>query len=327
MFFLGNMMNVASYFSKISATEVLLASVVFSVVFLIFKSYSQRVPPGTKRMPGPFPLPLIGNILSLSKNPHLSLTKMSEVYGDVLQIQIGTKPVLVLSGLETIRQALIKQAEVFMGRPDLFTFRLIGDGQSLTFSHDSGEVWKARRRLAQNALKTFAISPSLTSSGTSLLEEHISKEAEYLVRKFQQLIEEQGEFDPYRYVVVSVANVVCAICFGRRYNHDDQNFLDIVNLTDEFGAAAASGNPADFIPILQYLPSRTMKRFVDINKKFVDFTQKIVHEHYQTYDKVRAQYKHISHTQYYIMFCTVYGRQILYEESFAILHKKKYLRK
>ncbi|XP_040198890.1 cytochrome P450 1A5 [Rana temporaria] len=280
----GNMMNVASYF-KISATEVLLASVVFSVVFLIFKSYSQRVPPGTKRMPGPFPLPLIGNILSLSKNPHLSLTKMSEVYGDVLQIQIGTKPVLVLSGLETIRQALIKQAEVFMGRPDLFTFRLIGDGQSLTFSQDSGEVWKARRRLAHNALKTFAISPSLTSSGTSLLEEHISKEAEYLVRKFQQLIEEQGEFDPYRYVVVSVANVVCAICFGRRYNHDDQKFLDIVNLTDEFGAAAASGNPADFIPILQYLPSRTMKRFVDINKKFVDFIQKIVHEHYETYDK------------------------------------------
>ncbi|XP_072258294.1 cytochrome P450 1A1 [Pyxicephalus adspersus] len=278
------MISLISYFSGLSATEVLLASVVFSVVYLILKSYRKRVPSGTKPMPGPFPLPLIGNLLSLSKNPHLSLTKMSESYGDVLQIQIGTKPVLVLSGLETIRQALLKQGDVFLGRPDLFTFRLIGDGQSLTFSPDSGEVWKARRRLAHNALKTFATAPSFTSN-TSLVEEHISKEAEYLVRKFQQLIEEKGEFDPYRYIVVSVANVICAMCFGTRYNHDDQNFLDLVNLTDEFGAAAASGNPADFIPILQYLPNQTMKKFVEVNKKFTSFTQNIVHQHYKTYDK------------------------------------------
>lgn len=278
------MTNLASYLSGTSTTELLLVSVVFCVVFLILKSYTQRVPRGTKKLPGPFPLPFIGNLLSLSKNPHLSLTKMSETYGDVFQIQIGTKPVLVLSGLETIRQALLKQGDAFLGRPDLFTFRLIGDGQSLTFSQDSGEVWRARRRLAHNALKDFAISPSLTTSGISLVEEHISKEAEYLVRKFQQLIEEKGEFDPYRYMVVSVANVICAMCFGRRYNHDDQSFLDIVNLTDEFGAAAASGNPADFIPILQYLPNRTMKNFIEVNKKFTSFTQKIVHEHYRTYD-------------------------------------------
>ncbi|KAG8576128.1 hypothetical protein GDO81_009778 [Engystomops pustulosus] len=276
------MIALISSFGEISATEVLIAFVVFSILYLLIKTYRKNVPEGTKPVPGPLPLPLIGNLLSLGKNPHLSLTKMSETYGDVLQIQMGTKPVLVLSGLETIRQALLKQGDEFSARPDLFTFRLIGDGQSLTFSHESGEVWRARRRLAHNALKTFSISPSLASSGTTLVEDHISKEAEYLVRKFQQLIEEKGEFDPYRYVVVSVANVICAMCFGKRYSHDDQEFLDLVNLTDEFGAAAASGNPADFIPILQYLPSRTMKNFVDINKKFTAFTQKIVHEHYRT---------------------------------------------
>ncbi|KAM4039845.1 cytochrome P450 1A1 [Anomaloglossus baeobatrachus] len=278
------MLNLINSFGGISATEALIASVIFSILFLLIKTYRKTVPKGTMPVPGPIPLPLIGNLLSIGKNPHLSLTKMSEFYGDVLQIQIGTKPVLVLSGLETLHQALLKQGDVFSARPDLFTFRLVGDGQSLTFSHDSGEVWKARRRLAHNALKTFSISPSLASSDTTLVEDHISKEAEYLVRKFQQLIEENGYFDHYRYVVVSVANVICAMCFGKRYSHDDQEFVEIVNLTDEFGAAAASGNPADFIPILQYLPSRTMKNFVDINKKFASFTQKIVHEHYRTID-------------------------------------------
>ncbi|KAM8974328.1 cytochrome P450 1A1 [Pelodytes ibericus] len=278
------MHSIPELIGTISATELLAASVAFVVIFMLLKSFREQVPKGTKRAPGPMPYPLIGNLLQLSKNPHLSLTKMSESYGDVMQIKIGTKPVLVLSGLETLRQALLKQGDVFSGRPDLFTFRLIGDGQSMTFSSDSGEVWKARRRLANNALKTFATSLS-TSSNTCLLEEHIAKESSYLLRKFQQLIEEKGEFDPYRYVVVSVANVVCGICFGKRYHHDDEEFLSLVNITDEFGAAAASGNPADFIPILQYLPSQSMKAFVEINKKFVAFIQKTVQEHYRTFDK------------------------------------------
>ncbi|XP_019330173.1 PREDICTED: cytochrome P450 1A5-like, partial [Aptenodytes forsteri] len=93
---------------------------------------------------------------------------------------------------------------------------------SLAFSPDSGEVWKARRKLAQNALKTFSIAPSPTSSSTCLLEEHVSKEADYLVTKFLQLMDEEKSFDLNQYLVVSVANVICAMCFGKRYDHNDQ---------------------------------------------------------------------------------------------------------
>ncbi|NP_001165708.1 cytochrome P450 family 1 subfamily A member 1 S homeolog [Xenopus laevis] len=277
--------SIAGLMANTTITEFLLVSTVFAIVFLVLRSERVKIPPGTKKLPGPMPYPIIGNLLSLSKNPHLSLTRMSKTYGDVFQIQIGTKPVLVLSGLETLKQALIRQGDEFAGRPDLFTFRLVGDGKSLTFSSDSGEVWRARRRLAHNALKTFATSPSPTSSSSCLVEENIITEAEYLVRKFKQLIDEKGEFDPYRYVVVSVANVICGMCFGKRYNHDDEELLNVVNLTDEFGAAAASGNPADFIPILQYLPSSSMKAFKEINRKFLDFIQKLVKEHYKTFDK------------------------------------------
>ncbi|NXS91437.1 CP1A5 protein, partial [Jacana jacana] len=269
----------------VSATEVLLAAAVFCLVFLLIQSLQQHVPKGLKKPPGPRGYPFLGNVLELRKDPHLALTRLSQKYGDIMEIRIGTRPVLVLSGLETIRQALVKQGEDFMGRPDLHSFQYIADGQSLAFSPDSGEVWKARRKLAQNALKTFSIAPSPTSSSTCLLEEHVSKEADYLVTKFLQLMSEEKSFDPYRYVVVSVANVICAICFGKRYDHNDQELLSLVNLSNEFVEAAAAGNPADFIPVLQYLPSRTMSLFKDFNKRFLHFLQKIVKEHYETYDK------------------------------------------
>ncbi|NXT46796.1 CP1A5 protein, partial [Pluvianellus socialis] len=107
----------------------------------------------------------------------------------------------------------------------------------------------------------------------------------YLVTKFLQLMDEEKSFDPYRYLVVSVANVVCAMCFGKRYDHNDQELLDIVNVGEQFGDVAAAGNPADFIPVLQYLPSRAMSLFKSFNKRFLSFLQKIVKEHYETYDK------------------------------------------
>ncbi|XP_009874515.1 PREDICTED: cytochrome P450 1A4-like [Apaloderma vittatum] len=98
-------------------------------------------------------------------------------------------------------------------------------------------------------------------------------------------MEEKKSFDLTQYLVVSVANVICAICFGKRYDHNDQELLNIVNFNNEFGDVAASGNPADFIPVLQYLPSRTMQLFKDINMRFNLFVQKIVREHYTSFDK------------------------------------------
>ncbi|NWY05587.1 CP1A4 protein, partial [Nothoprocta ornata] len=269
----------------LSATEILIAAVVFCLVFLLIQSFKQHVPKGLKSPPGPRGLPILGNVLELRKDPHLVLTRLSQHYGDVMEIRIGTRPVLVLSGLDTIKQALVKQGEDFMGRPDLHSSKYISNGQSLAFSPDSGDVWKARRKLAQNALKTFSITPSSTSSSTCLLEEHVSKEADYLVTKFLQLMEEQKSFDPYRYLVVSVANVISAICFGRRYDHNDQELLSLINLNNEFGDVAASGNPADFIPVLQYLPNRAMDLFKDINRRFNSFVQKIIEEHYSSFDR------------------------------------------
>ncbi|KAM8804614.1 cytochrome P450 1A4-like [Eudromia elegans] len=279
-------MSLAGSPGILSATEILIAAAIFCLVFLLVKAFKQQaVPKGLKRPPGPRGLPILGSVLQLKKDAHLVLTKLSRQYGDVMEIRIGTRPVLVLSGLDTIKQALVKQGEDFMGRPDLHSFQYISNGQSLAFSHDTGDVWKARRKLAQNALKTFSLTLSPASSSISLLEEHVSKEAEYLVTKLLQVTEEQKSFDPYRYVVVSVANVISAICFGRRYDHNDQELLSLVSFNNEFGEVAAAGNPADFIPMLQYLPSRAMDLFKDINRRFSSFVQKIIQEHYSSFNR------------------------------------------
>lgn len=269
-----------------SVSEILGALATMCLVFLIIKWFKTDIPEGLRPLPGPRALPFIGNVLEVGKRPYLSLTAMSERYGNVFQIQIGMRPVVVLSGLETVRQALIKQGDDFSSRPDLYSFRFINDGKSMTFSNDKAGVWRARRKLAYSALRTFSTLEGTTSEYSCMLEEHICKEAEYLVKELNNAMNAQGSFDPLRHIVVSVANVICGMCFGRRYDHNDQELLNLVNLSDEFGAVASSGNPADFIPLLQYLPSTAMKKFLEINDRFNHFVQKIVNEHYTTYNKV-----------------------------------------
>nr|O42430.1 RecName: Full=Cytochrome P450 1A1; AltName: Full=CYPIA1 [Limanda limanda]CAA04953.1 CYP1A [Limanda limanda] len=279
------MLMMLPFIGSVSVSESLVAMTTVCLVYLILKFFQTEIPEGLRRLPGPKPLPIIGNVLEMGSRPYLSLTAMSKRYGNVFQIQIGMRPVVVLSGSETVRQALIKQGDDFAGRPDLYSFRFINEGKSLAFSTDKAGIWRARRKLAYSALRSFATLEGTTPEYSCVLEEHVCKEGEYLIKQLNTAMTADGSFDPFRHIVVSVANVICGMCFGRRYDHDDQELVGLVTLSDEFGRVVGSGNPADFIPILQYLPSATMKNFLRINGRFTEFVQKIVTEHYTTFDK------------------------------------------
>nr|Q92100.1 RecName: Full=Cytochrome P450 1A1; AltName: Full=CYPIA1 [Pleuronectes platessa]CAA52010.1 cytochrome P450IA1 [Pleuronectes platessa] len=279
------MLMMLPFIGSVSVSESLVAMTTMCLVYLILKFFQTEIPEGLRRLPGPKPLPIIGNVLGLGSKPYLSLTAMSKRYGHVFQIQIGMRPVVVLSGTGTVRQALIKQGDEFAGRPDLYSFRFINAGKSLAFSTDQAGVWRARRKLAYSALRSFSTLEGTTPEYSCVLEEHICKEGEYLIKQLNTVMKADGSFDPFRHIVVSVANVICGMCFGRRYDHDDQELVSLVTLSDEFGRVVGSGNPADFIPILQYLPSAEMKNFLRINEHFTEFVQKIVTEHYTTFNK------------------------------------------
>ncbi|XP_019296999.2 cytochrome P450 1A2 [Panthera pardus] len=272
-----------------TATELLLASFVFCLVFWVVRAWQPRVPKGLKSPPGPWGWPLLGHVLTLGKNPHLVLARLSQRYGDVLQIRIGSTPVLVLSGLDTIRQALVRQGDDFKGRPDLYSFRLVTDGHSMAFSPDSGPVWAARRRLAQSALNTFSIASDPASASSCYLEDHVSKEAEALISRLQEQMAEVGSFDPHSQVVLSVANVIGAMCFGQHFPQDSEEKLSLIHSSNTFVENASSGNPVDFFPIFQYIPTPGLQRFKAFNQKLVQFLQKIIQEHYQDFDENNIQ--------------------------------------
>lgn len=218
----------------------------------------------------------------------------SHLFISLLQLRLGSLTVVVLSGYTTIRQALVRQGDAFAGRPDLFTFSAVANGTSMTFSEKYGPALLLHKKLCKNALRSFSQAEPRGSGATCLLEEHVCAEAAEMV----ELIREQsakGEMangmkgiDPVVPLVTSVANVVCALCFGKRYDYNDKEFLTIVHINNEVLRIFAAGNLADFFPVFRYFPSPSLRKMVQHIHRMNGFMERSIEEHINTFDKVRG---------------------------------------
>ena len=104
--------------------------------------------------PGPFPWPVIGNAAQLGSAPHFYFSRMAQKYGDVFQIKLGSRTVVVLNG-DAIKTALVKKGADFAGRPDFTSFQFVSNGMSMCFGNYSN-WWKAHRKIAHTTVRTFS---------------------------------------------------------------------------------------------------------------------------------------------------------------------------
>lgn len=264
--------------------EMSISLIIFVIVFVLVRALGR-----TRRKqvfpPGPRSFPIIGNLLQLGDHPYRTFMEMRKKYGDVFLIKLGVVPVVVVNGVEMVKQVLLKDGEKFAGRPNLHTFSFLGEGKSLSFSVNYGESWKLKKKIASSALRTFSKAEAKSSSCSCLLEEHVLEEVTELINIFEKLTSERGSFDPRNAITLAIANVVCALCFGRRYDHGDKEFLRIVKTNDDILKASSAANPADFIPCFRYLPLPIVNGPRKFYQALNQFIAQHVRNHYTTYDK------------------------------------------
>eukprot|EP00072_Mus_musculus_P062888 XP_011244568.1 PREDICTED: cytochrome P450 1B1 isoform X3 [Mus musculus] len=220
--------------------------------------------------PGPFPWPLIGNAAAVGQASHLYFARLARRYGDVFQIRLGSCPVVVLNGESAIHQALVQQGSIFADRPPFASFRVVSGGRSLAFGHYS-EHWKTQRRSAYSTMRAFS---TRHPRSRGLLEGHALAEARELVAVLVRRCAGGAFLDPTQPVIVAVANVMSAVCFGCRYNHDDAEFLELLSHNEEFGRTVGAGSLVDVLPWLQLFPNpvrTTFRKFEQLNRNFSNF--------------------------------------------------------
>ncbi|KAM9358030.1 uncharacterized protein ABDE67_003530 [Symphorus nematophorus] len=192
-------------------------------VLLVVYFLNKKDPPNFP--PGPPGLPLLGNVFNIeSKQPHIYLTKLADDYGNVFCIRLGRHKTVFVSGWKMVKEALVTQADNFADRPYSPMVTRIYSGNSAGLFFSNGNVWRRQRRFAMAMLRTFGLAKSS-------MEQSICEESHHLQEAMEK---EKGEpFNPVPLLNNAVANIICQIVFGRRFDYSDHNFQSMLkNLTE-----------------------------------------------------------------------------------------------
>ncbi|XP_054851607.1 cytochrome P450 2W1 [Eublepharis macularius] len=235
-----------------SVTLVLLALLVLATLLYLRNS----VRPSPNLPPGPPPLPLFGNLHIINiKRQDKSFMKLSEKYGPVFTVHLGFQKVVVLTGYEAVKEALLSNTDEFLDRPPIPIFYRIQHGNGVFFS--SGELWKATRRFTMSSMRDLGV-------GKKLIEGRILEELHHLIELIKSF---KGEPFKLRTFNTAPTNITFAILFGDRFDYADPTFVTLLRLIDE--VMSLLGSPFlhlfNFYPFLGFLlkPHKMILRKVE----------------------------------------------------------------
>ncbi|XP_008829233.1 cytochrome P450 2C26-like isoform X2 [Nannospalax galili] len=176
-----------------------------------------------KLPPGPTPLPIIGNFLQIDvKDIRQSLTNLSKVYGPVFTLYLGTQPTVVLHGYEAVKEALIDHGEEFSARGRFPVVEKVNKGFGISLSN--GSRWKEIRRFTLMTLRNLGM-------GKRNIEDRVQEEAQCLVEELRKT--NGSPCDPTYILGCAPCNVICSIIFQKRFDYNDQEFLNLMEKLNE----------------------------------------------------------------------------------------------
>ncbi|XP_054843681.1 cytochrome P450 2D14-like isoform X2 [Eublepharis macularius] len=209
--------------------------------------------------------------------------KLAKRYGTVSSMQAGWHSYVILSGLKIIKEALGQKNERFFERPSFPLLSLAGykkncDGILMARNING---WKEQRTFCLTTLKNFGM-------GKKTLEKRVSEEAGYLCSEFKS--KEDSPFNPFNLVNNAVANIICTLTFGDRFEYNDETFLKLMHGTEDIMKALSRNMAQVFASVswLAYIPGphhKIRKIYDDISAIF----QEIVNEHKKTWNPTFAR--------------------------------------
>ncbi|XP_055078201.1 cytochrome P450 2D10-like [Periophthalmus magnuspinnatus] len=162
---------------------------------------------------GPWPLPVFGNLLELNlDSPTSDLQRLAKRYGSIYSLKIGSKPAVVLNGLQAIKEALVNKSE---------DFSATAPGVVLS---DYGPGWREQRRFGLMTLRNFGL-------GKQSMENRILQEIDRIVRVLEQSTDKP--FNPKMIFHNAASSVICQVLFAKQFDYEDEFMKFFVGLFHE----------------------------------------------------------------------------------------------
>ncbi|EFA79207.1 cytochrome P450 family protein [Heterostelium album PN500] len=197
--------------------------------------------------PGPFPLPVLGNLHQLGKMPHKALKKFSEKYGGLTTIFLGSVPTVLVSDPVILKELIITKSEQIIDRYNSDSAQIIGQEKNLLFA--KGPYWKKYRKLFTGAM---------TKARTHNIASRIEQQAINLNNFFGNYAASGQPLNPHDYIRRYSLNGVIDYSFSDFVEYESETDHIVIKAAEIMEEILATGNPHDYIPFLK--PFYTAKR-------------------------------------------------------------------
>ncbi|XP_048210423.1 cytochrome P450 2D17-like isoform X2 [Perognathus longimembris pacificus] len=260
--------------------ELLMGSVAMAVaIFLLLVDLMHRRQRWAARYPpGPVPLPGLGTLLHVDfENLPYCFYKLQHRFGDVFSLQLAWKPVVVVNGLEAVREALVTCGEDTSDRPPMPIYEHLGFGPRSkgVILAPYAQAWREQRRFTLSTLRNFGL-------GKKSLEQWVTEEAGCLCAA----IADQGRpFSPKGLLSKAVCNVIASLIYARRFEYEDASLDRMLEMVEKFVREDTGFLPEflNAVPALLRIPGLPGKVFPG-QKAFMALLDGLLTEHSMTRD-------------------------------------------
>lgn len=240
---------------------------IFLATALVWLSMRYAMPSAERKPPGPWSLPIIGNIFLFGSAPHKNVTRLMQHYGKVFSMRLGSREVIILNDINTVKEALLQKGSDFSSRPPLHSFIFSSRGERTVAWPVFGPKYIKNKRATELAMRTIIDNDSQFSST-------VIKETNSLIQSF--LNSGEKRFDPAYMLKHLACSLQFCLFFGEKlrdsYVKKAQFMMD--GSTD-FIENSAVGNSVDFMPWMQVVFRKQVKELEDSVGELSDFVKKI----------------------------------------------------
>ncbi|KAG0414875.1 hypothetical protein HPB47_007952 [Ixodes persulcatus] len=225
----------------------LTTGLVFLLSFHVVRFYRKV----SKYPKGPFPLPVVGNILSLWNQTQLfkKVEDWSRKHGDPFTLWMGEKPMVMLYSYQVIKEAFVDKRHAFSGRIQLKLAALrLRENHGIVFE-DYNPTWKALRKFALTAVRKYAMNESLETLCTGVVDSYV-----------ESLKEGHNTVDCKDSFMFIIFNIIGTSVFGTKFEKEGPELARLRELNEAFSEEAPNGLPSDVVPWLGILYRKREKK-------------------------------------------------------------------
>ncbi|KAK3738903.1 hypothetical protein RRG08_006471 [Elysia crispata] len=248
----------------------LLAAAALSAI-LILRSWSQT-PANLPPFPGR-PVPVLGHLLLLGAEAREKLLEIRKRTGDIFSMYFGGTLVIVLSSFDVLKEALVKQADLFVDRPVEGLSSILRVQNSIIAS--SGLTWKENRGTLFQILKGFGL-------GKDVMSQKVIEEVKLYIEYLEDLAGCAANVQDI--TTCATSNVTCNIVLGKRFNYDDTDFIKLIRSLHEFITLIGGGKIHTWFSLVKYVPGDFFK-----TKRLIQLEKEIMHQMRTFIENIREQ--------------------------------------